>query len=99
MRLLLISLLLLAGCISPSKIVRHSPEPPLRQFTPIDFEELDTDSNGDISKKEIKQFNEKSSAGINSPETYAPIWTTVGIITLTMIMCGLAAIFKCKRSE
>ena len=99
MRFLLISLLLLAGCMSPSRMVRHSPAPPIKQFTPIDFKDLDADNDGDISKKEIKEFNDKSSAEINSLETYAPIWTTVGIIALTMIMCSLAAVFKCKKSE
>ena len=83
-----------------SKTFKHSRNPPSPPtFSEVTFEDIDLNEDGNISKTEVKNFSEKAAAESLSPQISAPIWATIGIVVLTLVMCVLSAVIKCNKSE
>ncbi len=89
-----------SGCMSSPVInQKNSPNPIVVERGDVKFEDIDLDEDGDISRAEVKVFNESTKKQSAAYETSAPIWITVGIISLTLLMCLVSALIKCNKSE
>lgn len=94
-KILILLLLALSSCIS----TKNKANPVMVKQEAVQFENIDLDSDGEISKKEIDVFNKFSLNKNSTYETKAPIWITVGIIFLTLLMCLVSSWVKCSKSE
>ena len=97
MKYLILIFLLFSGCMTKS--FKNSKINPSPDYSELSFETLDLNEDGNISKTEVKNFSEKAIIDSSKPEVSAPIWATIGIVVLTLIMCLLSAIIKCNKSE
>lgn len=96
---LLLLLFLLSGCMSGKSFINPNspPQPPV--FSDVTFQDIDLNEDGKITDIEVKNFSEKAAIESSAPQVTAPIWATIGIVVLTLIMCLLSAIIKCNKSE
>tara|TARA_Y100000994_G_C15270827_1_gene266980 strand:+ start:29 stop:334 length:306 start_codon:yes stop_codon:yes gene_type:complete len=99
-KLLILLLFTFGGCMSGSIINKKNDSNPIViQKEDIEFEDIDLNEDGDISRQEVKVFNKSNKTQSAAYETSAPIWVTVGIISLTLVMCLVSALIKCNKSE
>ena len=99
-KLLILLLLTLGACMSSPLInKKNTSNPVVVQNEDIEFEDIDLNEDGNISRQEVKVFNKSSKTQSAAYETSAPIWVTVGIISLTLVMCLVSALIKCNKSE
>ena len=73
-----------------------TPRPVIEDIT---FEKIDLNEDGDITKTEVDQFSSNISSRSVGPELSLPIWATVGIVILTLIMCVVSTFMRCNKSE
>ena len=85
------------GCIS-SRVFNGEPNQALQNYSEISFDDIDLDEDGNITSTEVNAFN-KNSTRSSSTVISAPIWTTIAIISLTLIMCAVSSVIRCNRSE
>ena len=99
-KLLILFVLFFSGCVStPLLNQKSSPNPIIVERQDVEFEDIDLDEDGDISRAEVKAFNQSAKSQSPVYEQSAPIWITVGIISLTLLMCISSALIKCNKSE
>jgi len=94
---LLVFIVFSYGCVS-SKVFDGGSNQVLQNYSEISFEDIDLNEDGNITSAEVSTFN-KNSPRSSSTAVSAPIWTTIAIIALTLIMCAASALIRCNRSE
>lgn len=92
--------LFFSGCVSTPLIdQKNSSNPITIERRDVEFEDIDLDEDGNISRAEVEVFSQSAKNQSSLYEQSAPIWITVGIISLTLLMCVSSALIKCNKSE
>lgn len=96
-----IALFIMTGCMSSPVLNNGSARNlgPSTQVYDIEFDDIDINQDGNISQSEIKVLREKVNSKTSKYETSTPMWTTIGIILLTLVMCITSALVRCNKSE
>jgi len=85
--------------MSGKSFINPAPASTPPAFSDVTFEDIDLNEDGEITNTEVRNFSEKAAIESSEPQVTAPIWATIGIVVLTLVMCALSAVIKCNKSE
>ena len=93
-----------SSCVTMPKISwdhgASEPHPNAVVVEPVEFEKIDLNDDGNISKKEVERYNKIKSDQTPEQDLITPVKAIVGIILLTLIVCLAVAVrYKKKPND